>query len=176
MTSPTSRHQADRRQPEPHQPGRRHLLAATAATTAAMLLAPLARAATTPAASPLVEVWKSPTCGCCKDWMRHVESGGLRTRAHDEGNTDARARFGLPLRYGSCHTARVEGYVIEGHVPVREIQRLLRERPDAIGLAVPAMPVGSPGMDGPEYGGRKDPFDVLLVLRDGSARVYQSYR
>jgi hypothetical protein len=82
----------------------------------------------------------------------------------------------MPTRYGSCHTARIGGYVVEGHVPAREIRRVLAEKPDAIGIAVPGMPVGSPGMDGPEYGGRRDPYDVVLVLRDGSSRVYASYR
>jgi len=124
----------------------------------------------------LVEVWKSPTCGCCKDWMRHLEANGFRLKSFDEGNAEARQRLGMPLKYGSCHTARVGGYVIEGHVPAREIRRLLADRPSAVGLAVPAMPLGSPGMDGPEYGGRKDPYDVLLVQRDGSATPYQSYR
>ncbi len=127
-------------------------------------------------AAPLVEVWKSPTCGCCKDWIRHLEAHGLRVRAYEQGNTDARAALGIPLAYGSCHTARVGGYAIEGHVPAREIQRLLKEQPAAVGLAVPAMPIGSPGMDGPEYGGRRDPYDVLLLRRDGSTAVYQSYR
>jgi hypothetical protein len=123
-----------------------------------------------------VEVWKSPDCGCCKDWVKHLEKNGFAVRVHDEGNTDARARLRIPIELGSCHTAQAGGYAIEGHVPAREIQRLLRERPAAIGLAVPAMPLGSPGMDGPEYGGRKTPYDVLLVARDGSHRVYQSYR
>jgi hypothetical protein len=134
------------------------------------------KAAPSAAAAPLVEVWKSPTCGCCKDWIRHLEANGFRVRAHDSGNTDARERLGIPLAYGSCHTARVGGYAIEGHVPAREIHRLLRDKPAAVGLAVPAMPVGSPGMDGPEYGSRKDPYDVLLVQRQGPATVFQSYR
>ena len=86
-----------------------------------------------------------------------------------------RRRLQMPERYGSCHTGLVAGYVIEGHVPAREIHRLLAEKPQAIGLAVPGMPVGSPGMDAPIYGDRKDPHDVLLVLRDGNARVFQSY-
>jgi hypothetical protein len=124
----------------------------------------------------LVEVWKSPTCGCCKDWIRHLEANGFRVRTFDDGNTDARERLGIPLRYGSCHTARVSGYALEGHVPAREIRRLLKEKPAAVGLAVPAMPIGSPGMDGPEYLGQKDPYDVLLVKRDGNSTVYQSYR
>ncbi len=82
----------------------------------------------------------------------------------------------MPRHLGSCHTARVDGYVIEGHVPAREIHRLLRERPKALGLAVPGMPIGSPGMDGPEYGRRRDAYDVLLVAADGSTLVYQHYQ
>jgi hypothetical protein len=149
---------------------RRHLLAALAAVG----VAPLARAKT--AALPPVEVWKSPTCGCCKDWMSHVEAAGFKVTSRDEGNTDIRAKMNLPLRFGSCHTAVVGGYVVEGHVPVREVLRLLKEKPAAVGIAVPGMPLGSPGMDGPEYGGRRTPYDVLLVRKDGSSTVYQSYR
>jgi hypothetical protein len=125
---------------------------------------------------PPMEVWKSPSCGCCKDWIAILQREGFNVQTYDEGNNAARARFGLQARYGSCHTARIGGYVVEGHVPVREIRRLLAEKPDAIGIAVPGMPVGSPGMDGPEYGGRRDPYDVLLVHRDGSSRVYASYK
>ncbi len=94
----------------------------------------------------------------------------------DIGNNQMRARLGMPQQFGSCHTARVAGYVVEGHVPAREIRRVLQERPSALGLAVPAMPIGSPGMDGPEYGDRRDPYDVLLVSRSGASSVYQSYR
>ena len=79
-------------------------------------------------------------------------------------------------QFGSCHTALIGGYAIEGHVPAKEIKRLLAEKPKAIGLAVPAMPIGSPGMDGPEYKGRKDPYDVLLIGLNGKSSVYQSYR
>ena len=123
--------------------------------------------------APLVEVWKSPTCGCCKDWIAHMQANGFRVQTHDTGNTAARARLGIAERFGSCHTARVGGYAIEGHVPASDVHRLLKERPAAIGLAVPGMPIGSPGMDGPEYGGRKDAYDVLLLRRDGSASVYR---
>jgi hypothetical protein len=128
------------------------------------------------ASLPTMQVWKSPTCGCCKDWIALLERDGFKVQTIDEGNNAARARFGLPARYGSCHTARFGGYVVEGHVPPSEIRRLLAEKPDAIGIAVPGMPIGSPGMDGPEYGGRRDPYDVLLVHRDGSSRVYASYK
>ena len=89
---------------------------------------------------------------------------------------EALKRLGIPPRFGSCDTAEIEGYAIEGHVPAREILRLLDERPDAVGLSVPAMPRGSPGMDGPAYGGIADPYDVLLIGKDGKASVFQSYR
>ena len=123
----------------------------------------------------VVTVWKTPSCGCCKDWVTHLEANGFAVRVNDSGNTAARARLGIPTKLGSCHTSVVEGYAIEGHVPAREIIRLLREKPAVLGLAVPGMPVGSPGMDGAVYGDRRDPYDVLLVSRDGSTRVYQSY-
>jgi hypothetical protein len=124
----------------------------------------------------LVEVWKGPSCGCCVDWVTHLRNSGFDVVTHDSGNAEARQRLGIPIAYGSCHTAQVGGYALEGHVPVREIRRLLKERPVAVGLAVPAMPRGSPGMDGPAYGGQRDPYDVLLVQKDGSARVFESYR
>ncbi len=130
----------------------------------------------TAAGKPLVEVWKDPSCGCCKDWVSHLESNGFTVKVFETGNNAARARLGVDAKYGSCHTARVAGYAIEGHVPAREIRRLLAENPAALGLAVPGMPLGSPGMDGPAYAGRKSPYDVLLLSRDGSARVYQHYQ
>jgi len=122
-----------------------------------------------------VQVWKDASCGCCHDWIAHMEQNGFSVKAHDTGNNAARARLGLAEKYGSCHTALVGGYVIEGHVAAAEVKRLLRERPGALGLAVPGMPVGSPGMDGAVYGGRRDRYDTLLVLRDGSARVFQRH-
>lgn len=127
------------------------------------------------ASKPLVEVWKDPNCGCCKDWISYLQRDGFQVQVFETGNTAVRKRLGLPDKFGSCHTALIGGYVVEGHVNAREIRRLLAEKPKAIGIAVPGMPVGSPGMDGPEYGGRKDPYDVVLVQPDGSARVYQSY-
>ncbi|MDQ0569137.1 hypothetical protein QFZ42_000971 [Variovorax paradoxus] len=128
------------------------------------------------AAAPMVEIWKDPNCGCCQDWVKHLDANGFATRVHDNGNDAARARLGVPAKLGSCHTGLVGGYALEGHVPAREVHRLLREKPKAVGLAVPGMPVGSPGMDGAAYGDRHDPYDVLLVLADGGSRVYQSYR
>ena len=122
-----------------------------------------------------VEVWKDASCGCCRDWIAHMEQHGFQVTAHDSGNNAVRARLGLPAKYGSCHTALVGGYVVEGHVAAAEVQRLLREKPQALGLAVPGMPVGSPGMDGPVYGGRRDRYDTLLVQRDGSSTVFQRH-
>jgi hypothetical protein len=123
----------------------------------------------------VVEVWKDPNCGCCKDWIAHIEKNGFVATVREQGNNAARARLGMPQKFGSCHTAVVQGYVIEGHVPASDIQRLLKEKPQALGLAVPGMPVGSPGMDGAVYGGRRDPYKVLLVKKDGSSQVFNSY-
>lgn len=125
---------------------------------------------------PQIEVWKDPDCGCCKDWVEHLVKSGFDVKVNETGNNAARSALGIPASLGSCHTAKVDGYALEGHVPAKEIKRMLRERPKAIGLAVPGMPVGSPGMDGAIYKGRKDPYDVLLVLQDHSTSVYQSYR
>ena len=125
---------------------------------------------------PLITMWKSPSCGCCKDWEIYLQKNGFNVKAIPQGNDQIRKKLGMPIQYGSCHTALINGYVIEGHVPSREIKRLLIEKPIALGLAVPAMPIGSPGMDGPEYGGKKDPYDVLLIGMNGRPSVYQSYR
>ena len=132
-------------------------------------------AAATASKLPVVEVWKSPSCGCCKVWVEILERDGFVVKVFDTGNNAMRGKLRIPAALGSCHTARVGGYAIEGHVPPTDVRRLLRERPKAIGLAVPGMPVGSPGMDGAVYGDRRDPYDVLLVAHDGSTRVFNSY-
>ena len=105
-----------------------------------------------------------------------MEQHGFKVKVHDSGNNAVRARLGLPSKYGSCHTALVGGYLVEGHVPAEDVKRLLREKPQALGIAVPGMPIGSPGMDGPAYSGRRDGYDTLLVLRDGTSRVFQSHQ
>jgi hypothetical protein len=160
-------------------PQRRRVLARIAAGCAALAV-PSLRAAT-PAKPIPVEVWKDPNCGCCKDWVAHMQANGFAVTVHDTGNNAVRARLGLPQRLASCHTALVAGYLLEGHVPAADVHKLLAQKPKALGLAVPGMPVGSPGMDGPEYQGRKDPFDVLLVIRNlvnsnASTSVFSSYR
>ncbi|MDM0043761.1 DUF411 domain-containing protein [Variovorax dokdonensis] len=124
----------------------------------------------------VVRVWKDPNCGCCNDWIAYLKREGFQVEIADEGNNVARASLGIPRQYGSCHTASVGAYALEGHVPADEIKRLLRQAPNARGLAVPGMPVGSPGMDGPAYGGRNDPYDVLLIQKNGTSEVYRSYR
>ncbi|NPC55615.1 DUF411 domain-containing protein [Caenimonas soli] len=141
----------------------------------AALLAPLAFTAHAKSAIR-AEVWKDPDCGCCKEWVAHLEANGFKVKVNETGNGAARTRLGIASKYGSCHTALIGGYAIEGHVPAREIHRLLKERPNAIGLAVPGMPVGSPGMDGAIYGNRKDPFSVMLLSKGGGATVYQQYQ
>lgn len=123
--------------------------------------------------TPIVDVYKSPTCGCCSQWVDHLKANGFKVRAHDTNNVAAhKTRLGVPSGLGSCHTAQVGGYLVEGHVPAKEIKRLLKQKPRARGLAVPAMPMGSPGM---EAGGRKDAYKVFLVKRDGSTQTYARY-
>ena len=151
-----------------------HMLAAAAS------MAALPAMATKPAKTPM-EVWKDPNCGCCKDWIEIMEKSGFDVKVHEVGNSGVRAKLGLPAQYGSCHTALVGGYVVEGHVPAADVRKLLQEKPKALGITAPGMPIGSPGMDGPEYGGRKDPYDVLLITKNlmgnnVSARVFTSYR
>lgn len=124
------------------------------------------------AAAPVVEVYKSEYCGCCKEWVKHLEANGFTVQAKNVANpSDYREKFGIPDDLGSCHTGYVNGYALEGHVPAAEIKRLLAEEPRAKGLAVPAMPLGSPGMEGT----RKDPYDVFLVASDGRHTVYKHY-
>lgn len=126
---------------------------------------------------PRVEVWKTPTCGCCKLWVKHLEREGFIVKSYDVQQTASiRAKWSMPENMGSCHTAVVEGLVLEGHVPAREVRRLLAEsaafKAQVAGLSVPAMPIGSPGM---EQGSRRDPYSVMLVNKNGTSRVYQTY-
>ena len=154
---------------------RKFLNAALALLGTGALQVPLVAWATS---KPQIEVWKTASCGCCHDWVTHMEINGFELKIHDvteAAKSALRTKLGLADKYGSCHTALIKGYVVEGHVPAVDVQRLLKERPKALGLTVPGMTVGSPGMDGPEYKGRKDPYSVLLVQRDGRSTVYQAY-
>ena len=149
---------------------RRHLLIALGM----LPLAGIVHAAA-PAALPPVEVWKEPTCGCCKDWIAHMEASGFKVFVNTGGTQAAKTRLGIPATMVSCHTAKVGGYALEGHVPAKDIVRLLPEKPDAIGLAAPGMPIGSPGMDTPAYNGKKNPYSVMLIAKNGSTSVWQRY-
>ena len=121
----------------------------------------------------VADVWKDPKSWLLQGAGGSPEEAGITHAPNTETPAHAHARH--PSKAGLCHTAKINGYVIEGHVPAADIQRLLREKPKAVGLAVPGMPLGSPGMDGPVYGNRVMAYDVLLVQADGSTSVYQSY-
>ena len=133
---------------------------------------PLLRALQLSAAGPDMTVYKVVTCGCCAKWVEHLRTAGFNVTVKEVGDTtDISRRSGVPEPLHSCHTGIVEGYAIEGHVPVSDIQRLLKDRPNAKGLAVPGMPLGSPGMEG----SRKDAYEVLLFDHDGKTSVYKKY-
>jgi hypothetical protein len=123
---------------------------------------------------PDVAVYKDAACGCCSQWVEHLETHGFTATATNVEDLDAvKAKHKVPSRVRSCHTAVVDGYVIEGHVPAADIRKLLKERPAIAGLAVPAMPVGSPGMEVP--GVQPQPYDVLALHKDGRTEVFSSY-
>jgi hypothetical protein len=147
---------------------RRAVLISLGAAAAALSLPAAAKEA-----MPPVQVFKDPSCGCCGAWVDHMKAAGFAVNVTEVDDTSvARKKYGLPDRFGSCHTAVVGGYVVEGHVPANDVKKLLAMKPVAVGLAVPGMPVGSPGM---EMGSRKDPYQVLLVAKDGRERVFSTY-
>ncbi|HWU85196.1 MAG TPA: DUF411 domain-containing protein [Rhodocyclaceae bacterium] len=121
--------------------------------------------------SKTIEVYKNPNCGCCGKWVQHLQDAGFTVHTHETDADAMRAKLGVPAQYASCHTAKVGGYVIEGHVPAADIKRLLKEKPQAIGLAVPGMPAGTPGMDAPSA----TRYDTLLIGRNGEHSVYASH-
>lgn len=131
----------------------------------ALLLTPLLGLADKPKAM----VYKSPTCGCCSKWIEHLEANGFEVESENVRDlTLVKQVNGVPRQMAACHTALVEGYFVEGHVPAEDIKRLLKERPEIAGLAVPKMPIGSPGMEGPNA----QPYEVLAVGKDGRATVF----
>ncbi|MGH6832141.1 MAG: DUF411 domain-containing protein, partial [Methyloceanibacter sp.] len=124
------------------------------------------------AAEGSVEVWKSATCQCCINWVKHLEANGfaVKVNAADPSMLDRiKRQSGIGEKLASCHTAKIGPYVIEGHVPAPDIKRLVAEQPDALGLTVPGMPVGSPGM---EQGAETEPYDVLLMKKDGTTEIF----
>jgi hypothetical protein len=147
--------------------GRRHVFA---------LLAALVWASPAPAAAGTsIEVWKSATCKCCINWVKHLEANGfaVTVNAADPSMLDRiKRQSGIGEKLAACHTAKIGPYFIEGHVPAPDIKRLVAEQPDALGLAVPGMPVGSPGM---EQGSETEAYDVLLIKKDGTTEVFASH-
>lgn len=133
--------------------------------------APAAAAAQKTAPPIPVKVYKTPTCGCCQKWVDHLKANGFAPVAEDLPSLGAiKEKSGVPADLQSCHTALVQGYVVEGHVPADVIHRLLKEKPKVAGISVPGMPIGSPGM---EQGSRKDPYEVIAFTRDGKTSVYE---
>lgn len=121
---------------------------------------------------PTIDVYKTPTCGCCSKWVEHLRSNGFAVRTTNlDTLDDVKARHAVPSRVQSCHTGLVDGYVIEGHVPASDIQALLQKRPPIVGLAVPGMPVGSPGMEGPNA----RPYDVVTFDKQGRTGVFTTH-
>lgn len=132
-----------------------------------------ALAAEAPAAAgqelPTVLVYKTATCGCCNGWIEHLEAAGFTVDARDTRDLMVVKRdAGVPTQLSSCHTAIVDGYVVEGHIPAEHVKSLLADRPDVAGIAVPGMPIGSPGMEG----ANPQPYQVYSFTRDGQAAVY----
>lgn len=126
-------------------------------------------------AAPEIEVWKSPNCDCCVDWVKHLEDNGFTVKVQDVSSTtldQIKRQSGITDKLASCHTGKINGYVVEGHVPAPDIKRLIGEKPDAAGLTVPGMPIGSPGM---EVGAEREPYDVLLFKKDGATEVFAKY-
>ena len=132
-----------------------------------------AAACAKPAKAAVLNIYKSPYCGCCGAWVEHIKSSGIRAVVREmEDVSPIAKKAGVPDKVRSCHTATIDGYFVEGHVPATDIRKLLRERPKARGIAVPGMPIGSPGM---EQGGRKDAFNTLIVDRSGAVRVFSRH-
>lgn len=138
--------------------------------------APATVAASSPAPAinaslPTVLVHKSPTCGCCGAWVEHMQRAGFTVQVDEREDLEPiRKQLGVPYAKGSCHTAEVDGYVVEGHVPADDVKRLLKERPEAKGLVLPGMPLGSPGMESPD--GRVQPYTVELIEMNGTTRPF----
>jgi len=125
-------------------------------------------------ASDDITVYKSPTCGCCNKWISHLEKNGFKVKPVDVQDViPYKIKYGLTPQLASCHTAVIDGYTIEGHVPAKDIRRLLKEKPDLVGLSVPKMPVGTPGM---EQGNRKDPYKVIGWDKQGKESVFTDYK
>ena len=152
------------------QLSRRQLLILASSSIVAAPLSGLANDAGTN-----IHVVKNPQCGCCDAWIEILEDDGINVTTEDRSNSELAAfksESGIPKDMMSCHTAKIDGYFIEGHVPASDIERLIADRPDALGLAVPAMPYGSPGMGSEE---EREAYEVFIIMANGTAEVFQHY-
>ncbi len=146
-----------------NQPAEQARQSSTAATSSV---------AAAPASEHTMTVYKSPTCGCCNKWIDHMTANGFKVEGEDMANVaPLKVEKGIPSKLFSCHTGVIDGYVVEGHVPADAVKKLLDERPDIIGLSVPGMPIGSPGMEGAYV----EKYDVVAFRQDGSSYVFKSY-
>ena len=144
-------------------------------TFLALLLGAFLLPGTAVRAAPEIEVWKSPSCDCCTGWVEHLQDNGFAVKVKDTSPAmldQIKRQAGITDKLASCHTGKIDGYVIEGHVPAADIKRLVSEKPDAAGLTVPGMPIGSPGM---EVDDKREPYDVLLLRKDGATEVFAKY-
>jgi hypothetical protein len=147
------------------------IVAATCVVWAALALRAQPAAGRPAQAQAAVTVYKTATCGCCAKWVDHMRAAGFDVRTTDVENIgEVKSTYGVPGELGSCHTSLVAGYVVEGHVPADVVARMLREKPKIAGIAVPGMPIGSPGM---EQGGQRSPYEVIAFERGGKASVYE---
>jgi hypothetical protein len=152
-----------------HRPS---MLSLAALIVAALQSSSLAQQTKTAATKPVLSVYKTPTCGCCAKWVDHMRANGFDAKVQDLQDTaPIRTKLGVPVQFASCHTAQVGRYVIEGHIPADSVHRLLKERPNVVGLAVPGMPMGSPGMEVP--GGYSQPYAVLTFDRNGNTTIFE---
>jgi hypothetical protein len=145
--------------------------ASVAVVAGTLLLVPVVRAQMS--AAPAVTVLRDPGCGCCLGWVAHLQKAGFKTTVTESAQRIQQTP-GVPASVRSCHTARIDGYLVEGHVPVEDVRKMLRERPAIAGIAAPGMPVGSPGMEMPD--GRVQPFDVIAFDKAGKTSVFASHR
>jgi hypothetical protein len=156
---------------KPSREARRSILTAGAALVVSAFVVP--RTVRAAEVLPEVVVYKDPVCDCCAAWMKHIHDAGFSVRVVIENDmTAVQAQHGITARYSSCHTAIVAGYVVEGHVPAKDVKRLLAAKPAAIGLTVPGMPTGAPGMEGPGASG----YDVILLDKAGHGTIFASYK
>jgi len=145
---------------------------AVGVATAAVAFATVSSTSSETAVAAEITVYKSPTCGCCSKWVEHLEANGFTVKTEDVADISrVKSEFGIPSELASCHTAIIDGYLVEGHVPAQSIKRLLAERPQVAGLAVPGMPTGSPGMEGPN----PQRYNVVAFDAAGGRRVFESH-